>query len=117
MGVTEGVVKRRHRSKQERRAIVEETLKPGASVSRVGASHDVNANQVFGWRKLYREGGLNSGDLQSSGSGKDHRAVERFGVRPTQAIRNGNHRYRFGTCTRTHRRRGRSDCVRAAWKV
>ena len=46
------------RSKQERRAIVEETLKPGASVSLVARAHDVNANQVFGWRKLYREGRL-----------------------------------------------------------
>ena len=31
---------------------------PGASVSRVARRHDVNANQVFGWRKLYREGRL-----------------------------------------------------------
>jgi transposase len=37
---------------------VEETLKPGTSVSRVARAHDVNANQVFGWRKLYREGRL-----------------------------------------------------------
>jgi transposase len=37
---------------------VEETLLPGASVSRVARRHDVNANQVFGWRKLYREGRL-----------------------------------------------------------
>ena len=44
------------RSKQERRQIVEETLKPGASVSVVARAHDVNANQVFYWRKQYREG-------------------------------------------------------------
>ena len=50
--------KRHFRSKQERRAIVEETLKPGASVSVVARAHDVNANLVFGWRKLYREGRL-----------------------------------------------------------
>jgi transposase len=37
---------------------VEETLLPGASVSRVARRHDVNANQVFHWRKLYREGRL-----------------------------------------------------------
>jgi transposase len=30
----------------------------GASVSRVARRHDVNANQVFYWRKLYREGRL-----------------------------------------------------------
>jgi transposase len=37
---------------------VEETLLPGTSVSRVARRHDVNANQLFYWRKLYREGGL-----------------------------------------------------------
>ena len=47
------------RSKAERRRIVEETLKPGASVSKVARAHCVNANQVFAWRKLYREGRLN----------------------------------------------------------
>jgi transposase len=49
------------RSVRERREIVEETLLPGASVSRVARRHDVNANQVFYWRKLYREGQLGSG--------------------------------------------------------
>ncbi len=47
---------RRFRSKQERRQIVEETLKPGASVSRVARAHDVNSNQVFHWRRQYRAG-------------------------------------------------------------
>ena len=50
--------KRVWRTKAERRAIVEETLVPGASVSRVSRRHDVNANQVFRWRKLYSEGQL-----------------------------------------------------------
>jgi transposase len=49
---------RRFRSKQERRAIVEETLKPGASVSVVARAHDVNANQVFTWRRQYHAGRL-----------------------------------------------------------
>lgn len=48
MGVVLGKPKRQFRSRQERRAIVEETLKPGASVSVVARAHDVNANQVFG---------------------------------------------------------------------
>jgi transposase len=39
---------------------VEETLLQGASVSRVARRHDVNANQVFRWRKLYQEGRLGS---------------------------------------------------------
>jgi transposase len=50
--------KLRRRSIKERREIVEETLLAGASVSRVARRHDVNANQVFYWRKLYREGRL-----------------------------------------------------------
>jgi transposase len=50
--------KRRYRSTQERRQMVEETLKPGASVSLVARAHNVNANQLFKWRKLYREGRL-----------------------------------------------------------
>ena len=40
---------------------MEETLQAGASVSRVARRHDVNANQLFYWRKLYREGRLGSG--------------------------------------------------------
>ena len=52
--------KRRIRSEQERRQIVEETLIPGASVSLVARAHDVNANQVFKWRKQYREGRLDT---------------------------------------------------------
>ena len=49
---------RKFRSKQERRQIVEETLRPGASVSVVARAHDVNTNQVFKWRTQYREGRL-----------------------------------------------------------
>jgi transposase len=50
--------KQQRRTIKERRDIVEETLVPGASVARVARRHDVNANQVFYWRKLYREGRL-----------------------------------------------------------
>src|SRR5512140_1279933 len=48
--------KRRRWSILERRRIVEETLVPGASVARVARAHGVNANQVFGWRRLYQRG-------------------------------------------------------------
>lgn len=47
---------RRMRAIAEKRAIVEETLEPGASVAVVARAHEVNANLVFGWRKLYRLG-------------------------------------------------------------
>src|SRR5215470_7800768 len=50
--------KQRRRTFKERRDIVEETLVPGASVARVARRYEVNANQVFYWRKLYREGRL-----------------------------------------------------------
>jgi transposase len=50
--------KKRRRTIKEKRDIVEETLVPGASVARVARKHDVNANQVFYWRKLFREGRL-----------------------------------------------------------
>src|SRR6202051_1392909 len=49
---------RRRRSVEEKRRIVEETLEAGASVARVARRHAVNANQVFYWRKRYREGRL-----------------------------------------------------------
>jgi transposase len=49
---------RRVWTKQERRQIVEEALKPGASVSLVARAHNVNTNQVFKWRKLYEQGRL-----------------------------------------------------------
>ena len=55
---------RRRRSVEEKRRIVEETLEAGASVARVARRHAVNANQVFYWRKKYREGRL--GKVSSS---------------------------------------------------
>jgi transposase len=58
--IAEPPVRRRYRSKRERRQIVEETLQPGASVAVIARRHDVNANQVFHWRKLYREGRLDA---------------------------------------------------------
>src|SRR3981189_2407994 len=54
-------IRRRRRSVEEKRRIVEETLEAGASVARVARRHAVNANQVFYWRKKYREGRLCKG--------------------------------------------------------
>jgi transposase len=51
-------IRRQRRSVEEKRRIVEETLEAGASVARVARRHAVNANQVFYWRKKYREGRL-----------------------------------------------------------
>jgi transposase-like protein len=52
--------KRRYRSVEEKRRIVEKTLVKGASVARVAREHGVNANQVFAWRLLYKKGRLGS---------------------------------------------------------
>jgi transposase len=43
--------KRRRWSEALKRQIVAESLAPGASVSVVARRHDVNANQVFKWRR------------------------------------------------------------------
>jgi transposase len=53
-----GTGKRQQRSVEEKRRIVEATLVEGASVARVARAHGVNANQVFGWRRLYLAGRL-----------------------------------------------------------
>jgi transposase len=53
-----GLGPRRRRGAAERRRVVEETLEAGASVARVALKYGVNANQVFQWRRLYRDGKL-----------------------------------------------------------
>ena len=55
-------VLRRRRAVEEKRRIVEETLAAGASVARVARAHGVNANQVFGWCRQYRQGLLGPGN-------------------------------------------------------
>ncbi|HHR0873456.1 MULTISPECIES: IS3 family transposase [Klebsiella/Raoultella group] len=50
--------RRRRRTPQEKIAIVQETFQPGSSVSLVARRHNVNANQVFKWRKQYQDGSL-----------------------------------------------------------
>jgi transposase len=57
--------KRRFRGAEEKRQIIEEALRPGASVAAVARAHGVNANMLFHWRKLYRAGLL----LNAEGGG------------------------------------------------
>jgi transposase-like protein len=52
---------RRRRSVKEKRRIVEETFVSGASVAIVARKHEVNANQVFAWRREYKNGKLGRG--------------------------------------------------------
>jgi transposase len=46
-----GLARRRNWSEAFKRQIVAETLEPGSSVSMVARRHDVNANQLFKWRR------------------------------------------------------------------
>ncbi len=57
--VESGAVRRRRwRTVEEKRRIVEATLVEGASVSQVARLHGVNTNQVFHWRRQYHAGDL-----------------------------------------------------------
>ncbi len=49
----EAGAKRRRWPEALKRQLVAETLEPGASVSIVARRHDVNANQLFGWRQRF----------------------------------------------------------------
>jgi transposase len=55
-----GAERRRHQrhALSFKQQLVALTLVPGASVARLAREHGVNANQVFTWRKLSREGRL-----------------------------------------------------------
>ena len=50
--------RRRTRSLDERKRIVEEALAPGASVAAVARRHGLNANLIFKWIRRSREGWL-----------------------------------------------------------
>lgn len=41
---------------EQKRQMVEATLAAGASVARVAREYGVNANQVFAWRRTYKQG-------------------------------------------------------------
>jgi transposase len=58
--------RRRHRAWPEslKREIVAATLLPGSSVSRVARRYDVNANQVFAWRRRYQDGTAEPAELR-----------------------------------------------------
>ena len=50
------VRRRQRRSIEEKLKIVEKTFEAGASVAEVAREHGVNANQLFTWRRKYRQG-------------------------------------------------------------
>ena len=51
----------RHHTDEFKRAVVAQSLQENASVSRIARQHNVNANQVFAWRKLFGEQPQESG--------------------------------------------------------
>jgi transposase len=57
---------RRQYTLEEKRQIVQETHVRGASVSVVARRHDLNPNQIFAWRRLYRQGLLKEDAAQAS---------------------------------------------------
>lgn len=115
MGGASNGRRRRFRSREEKRAIVEETLKPGVSVSQIARDRGVNTNQVFTWRRLYRTGRLEI--LQESNALvpvkiSDHQVEKRPGASrsPTSGIIDidlGHARVRIEGAADP-------DCVRAA---
>jgi transposase len=54
-GAQASVARRRLRTNEEKLAILAEAMAPGVSVAR---KHGVNANLVFGWRRLHKSGML-----------------------------------------------------------
>src|SRR6516162_5134111 len=52
---------RRRWTIEEKRRITQETFVSGASVAGVAQRYALNANQLFNWRQLYREGRLGRG--------------------------------------------------------
>jgi transposase len=49
-----------HRSIAFKRHIVELSLRATTSVAKLAQEHGINANQIFAWRKAYRDGTLDS---------------------------------------------------------
>ena len=59
---------RRQHTLDEKRQIVQETHVRGASVAVVARRHELNPNQLFAWRRLYRQGLLTADAAQASAS-------------------------------------------------
>ena len=60
------IAPRRRRTVAEKRAIVEESMTPGMSVAQVSRRHEVNANQIFAWRRQYQAGLLEAKDAEAA---------------------------------------------------
>ena len=58
----------------EKLAIIEETHKPGVTVSLVARRHGIQPNQLFAWRKLATQGALTATDAVVAAS--DYHALQ-----------------------------------------
>lgn len=54
--------KRRSWGREEKRRIVDESLVDGASIAEIARRHDLNANQLFTWRRQFGVEGLQPRD-------------------------------------------------------
>ena len=72
--------RRRTRSLDERKRIVEEALAPGASVAAVARRHGLNANLIFKWIRRAREGWLDR--RREPANGEDCSVSDAGGDRP-----------------------------------
>jgi len=94
--------RRRHRAWPEslKREIVAATLLPGSSVSRIARRYDVNANQVFAWRRRYRDVASEPAELRllPVTVAPDHpRGTAPAGERePIEIVLTGGYRVRVG---------------------
>ena len=73
-----GLVGRRRRrwSEAQKRQIVAESHEPGVSVPMVAQRYNLNANQIFGWRRLFRE------PERAAGTGRYVPGCRQGGTRP-----------------------------------
>jgi len=116
---------KRWRTREERLRIVEETLKPDVSVAQVGQAHGINANQIFHWRRQYREGWFGNEASQAlirvkvAGAKPAKRSAENLHAKQKQgkraeAIESGTIEIDLGHARVRIAGAADPDCVRAA---
>ena len=64
--ITKGQDTRRRHSDALKRALVERSLAPGASVAAIAQEAGVNANLLFNWRRLYLQSRVPGADAAAS---------------------------------------------------
>ena len=105
---------RRMRTLDEKLAILKEAAQPGASVALVARKHGMNANLLFGWRRLHRRGLL---EEQRHGKSVPLLPVKITTPTLTPSDRTGGHvvrRRRNRTANGSRRVRDAREAVRSA---